>query len=100
MKRIEQLEDWVQGERRPDLTILLDVPVEVGLQRITTRESTQGERDRFERERTSFFDKVRHTYLARARQFPRQYRIIDASQSLDNVQQQLRNVLNDYLARQ
>jgi len=95
--RISQLETWVQGDRRPDLTILLDVPVEVGMQRITTRESTQGERDRFERERTTFFDKVRQTYLARARQFPGQFRIIDASQSVDNVHQQLRQVLKDYL---
>jgi dTMP kinase len=98
MSRIEQLEQWVQGERRPDLTILLDVPVEIGMQRITSRESTQGTRDRFERERTAFFDNVRQTYLARARQFPRQYRIIDASQPLENVQQQLRQVLTDYLA--
>jgi dTMP kinase len=98
MARIQQLEQWVQGERRPDLTILLDVPVEIGMQRLTTRESTNGEHDRFERERSEFFHKVRQTYLARARQFPQQYRIIDASQSLENVQQQLRQVLTDFLA--
>jgi dTMP kinase len=91
------LEQWVQGERRPDLTVLLDVPVEIGMQRISTREETQGQHDRFERERTSFFEKVRQTYLDRAGQYPKQYRIIDASQSLENVQHQLQHVLSDYL---
>jgi dTMP kinase len=97
LQRIAQLEQWVQGNRRPDLTLLLDVPVEIGLQRITTRKETQGQRDRFERERDSFFNKVRQTYLARARQYPKQYRIIDASQSLDTVQQQLQQVLSTYI---
>lgn len=98
MKRIEQLEQWVQGTRRPDLTILLDVPIEIGMQRISTRETTQGKRDRFERERMSFFDKVRQTYLARANLFSQQFRIIDASQSLENVQQQLHQVVTTFLA--
>jgi dTMP kinase len=71
--------------------------VEIGLHRITTRQETQGQRDRFERERSSFFDKVRQTYLGRARQYPQQYRIIDASQSLDAVQQQLQQVLSAYI---
>lgn len=96
-ERIAQLEQWVQGTRRPDLTILLDVSVDIGLQRITTREATQGERDRFEREKTDFFKKVRQTYLARAEQYPQQYRIVDASQPLENVQQQLRQILTTYL---
>lgn len=98
VKRIAQLEQWVQGGRHPDLTILLDVPVEVGMQRITTRESTQGERDRFEREQWAFFHKVRQTYLDRAQRFPDQFRVIDASQALENVQQQLYQVLLAYLA--
>lgn len=97
MQRIAQLEQWVQGARRPDLTLLLDVPVDIGLQRISTREQTQGQRDRFERERGQFFEKVRQTYLAMAEQYPGRYRVIDASQPLDNVQQQLRLVLTDYI---
>ena len=99
MQRIAQLEQWVQGERRPDLTVLLDVPVEIGMQRITTREETKGQRDRFERERTAFFEKVRQTYLQRAREYPQQYRVIDASQSLENVQQQLQQVLTEYMSQ-
>jgi dTMP kinase len=96
-QRIAQLEQWVQGERRPDLTVLLDVPVEIGMQRISTREETKGQRDRFERERRSFFDKVRQTYLRRAQQYPNQYRVIDASQSLENVRQQLQRELTAYI---
>ena len=98
MQRIAQLEQWVQGDRRPHLTLLLDVPVEVGLQRISTRESTQGQRDRFERERSEFFTKVRQTYLDRAKQYPNQYRVIDAAQSLENVQHHLRQVLDAFVA--
>ncbi|WP_455211002.1 dTMP kinase [Kaarinaea lacus] len=97
IQRIAQLEQWVQGDRRPDLTVLLDVPVEIGMQRISTREETQGQHDRFERERHSFFEKVRQTYLQRADQYPNQYRVIDASPSLENVQQQLRNVVTSYI---
>ncbi len=97
-QRIAQLEQWVQGDRRPHLTLLLDVPVEVGLQRISTRESTQGQRDRFERERSEFFTKVRQTYLDRAKQYPNQYRVIDAAQSLEKVQHQLRQVLDAFVA--
>jgi dTMP kinase len=67
--------------------------VEIGLQRVETR----GERDRFERERVSFFENVRNTYLQRAKQYPQQYRVIDAAQTLEQVQQQLREVLSHYI---
>ncbi len=96
-QRIAQLEQWVQGERRPDLTVLLDVPVEIGMQRISTRVETNGQRDRFERERMEFFEKVRQTYLRRAQEYRDQYRVIDASQSLETVQQQLQQVISAYL---
>ena len=54
--------------------------------------------DRFESERTEFFERVRDTYLERARQFPEQYRIIDASRTLPEVQEQLAGVLTDLLS--
>lgn len=91
--RIEQLENWVQGDLRPDLTLLLDLPVDVGL----SRASQRSEPDRFETEQLSFFERVRQAYLERARQFPQQFRVIDASQSIEQVQQQIHNVLNEYL---
>lgn len=93
MHRIEQLENWVQGDLRPDLTLLLDLPVEVGLSRANSR----SEPDRFEIEKTTFFDRVRQVYLNRAAQFPEQYRVIDATKTIEEVQSQIHQVLNDFL---
>ena len=86
---IARLEDLVQGEFRPDLTLLLDVPVAVGL----ARASQRGSLDRFEQEQVSFFERVRAAYLDMAAVYPERYRVIDASQSLENVQQQIRACL-------
>lgn len=93
MQRIAQLENWVQGELRPDLTLLLDLPVEVGLARAGNR----SEPDRFEVEKTSFFERVRQVYLDRAKQFPQQFRLIDASKTVEQVQEQIHRALNEYL---
>ncbi|MGI9277154.1 MAG: dTMP kinase [Endozoicomonas sp.] len=88
--RIAVLENLVQGERRPDMTILLDVEPEVGLARARSRGQAL---DRIEQEAMDFFQRVREAYLERARQFPEQYEGIDAGQSLEAVQVQLREVL-------
>ncbi len=93
-ERIAQLEQWVQGDLRPDLTLFLDVPVSLGLERASSR----GEPDRFEREKIEFFERVREGYLTQARQAPRRYRVIDASCPLDQVQGQIDHVLNGVLA--
>jgi dTMP kinase len=85
--RIGELERWVQGEFRPDLTLLLDADPSVGLARAGRR----GESDRFEVERREFFSRVRETYLARARSEPGRIRIIDAAQPLESVQAQIRD---------
>ncbi len=76
---IGRLETLVQGTRRPALTLVLDLPVAVGLERSRRRDAA-GTRDRFERERAEFFDKVRAGYLERARQQPERMVVIDASQ--------------------
>ncbi len=86
---IARVENLVQGEFRPDLTLLLDVPVAVGL----ARASQRGALDRFEQEKFGFFERVRAAYLEMARQYPERYRVIDASQPLDIVQQQIRACL-------
>ncbi|MDT8404193.1 dTMP kinase [Sulfuriflexus sp.] len=86
---IAVLENWVQGELRPDLTLLLDVPVAIGLARAGKRSAP----DRFEKEQHEFFERVRDMYLQRARTEPQRYRIIDASQPLDAVQSQIRSAL-------
>jgi dTMP kinase len=74
---IAALEELVQGTRRPDLTILLDAPVAVALARVQQRNSAAG-LDRFERERSEFFERVRAGYLARAAAEPRRIAVVDA----------------------
>jgi dTMP kinase len=91
--RIAAMESWVQGPLRPDLTLLFDAPVAIGLARAGRR----GGADRFEGEQADFFERVRHAYLQRAERSPARYRVIDAAQSLEAVQQQLRDVLDEFL---
>ena len=90
---IASLEEMVQGSMRPDLTLLLDVPVELGLERAGKR----SEPDRFELEKTDFFNRVRQAYLTMAKKNPQRYKIIDASKDLEDVQQQIFNTLNNFL---
>jgi dTMP kinase len=95
MQMIADLENTVQGTLRPDLTLLLDVPVETGLARAGQR----GVLDRFEREKQAFFEKVRATYLQRASAEPERFCIIDASQPLAGVQADIEAALKPFLAR-
>ena len=83
--KIKALEQLVQGDFRPDLTLLLDVPVEIGLERAGNRSTP----DRFEQEQVEFFERVRQAYLEMARTHDGRYRVIDASQPLEAVQRQL-----------
>ncbi|WNW14111.1 dTMP kinase [Pseudomonas sp. DTU_2021_1001937_2_SI_NGA_ILE_001] len=94
-ERIAILEDFVQGALRPDLTLVFDLPVEVGLSRAAAR----GRLDRFEQEGRGFFEAVRNTYLARAHAEPARYRLVDAAQSLEQVQTALRALLPEMLER-
>jgi dTMP kinase len=89
---IRHLETLVQGARRPDLTLLLDVPVEVGLER-SRRRDAGAIRDRFEVERAEFFERVREAYLSRARAEPQRMAIIDAAASMDEVTKRMTKVL-------
>lgn len=82
IERIAQLEQFVQAELRPDLTLIFDLPVEVGLARAAAR----GRLDRFEQEGRGFFEAVRQAYLQRAAQAPQRYRVLDAGQTLAQVQ--------------
>ena len=92
---IKDLETMVQGDMRPDLTLILDVPVELGLERAGKR----SEPDRFELEKTDFFNRVRHAYLSMATNNPQRYKIIDASQTLEHVQLQIADTLNSFLQK-
>jgi len=88
--RIEMLENWVQGDLRPDITILFDMPVELGMSRAASRSDP----DRFEQEKMDFFERVQTSYRERATQNTTQYKIIDASKTLDEVQAQITTVLD------
>lgn len=89
VERIAQLEQFVQGELRPDLTLIFDLPVEIGLARAAAR----GRLDRFEQEGRGFFEAVREAYLQRAAQAPQRYRVLDAGQSLAQVQADIDTLL-------
>lgn len=91
--RIAALEEWVQGALRPDLTVLLDIPVAQGLERAGER----GALDRFEQEQLGFFERVRSGYLALAKAHPIRYRIIDASPELAAVQAQISAMLTTFI---
>jgi dTMP kinase len=86
------LETFVQGARRPDLTLLLDMPVDVGLARSRQRDAGKT-RDRFERERAEFFERVRAGYLRQARAEPERVAVIDAAASVDEVTARITDVM-------
>jgi dTMP kinase len=90
---IAQLEGLVQGDLRPDLTLLFDLPPEIGLGRARGR----GPADRFESERLAFFEGARAAYLGRARTVPRRYRVLDASCSLESVTAEVSRLLRDFV---
>ena len=90
---IAQLETLVQGERRPDTVVVMDLSPEVGM----TRARQRGELDRFEREEPAFYSQVRNAYLARAQADPDRYQVIDAEQSLESVRQALSNLVEGWL---
>jgi len=86
---IAALEQAVHGDLQPDLTLLLDLPVETGLQRMLAR----GEVDRIEQESLLFFERVRAAYLQRAKQFPQRFRLINAEQDMESVWAEIRRAL-------
>jgi dTMP kinase len=88
LEKIRQLESWVQGELQPDLTILFDVPVAVSMQRLSKARSP----DKFESESAAFFEKLRTVYLDRARENPSRFRLINADQPLDKVENMVKEI--------
>lgn len=94
IQSIELLEKLVQHDLHPDLTLLLDLDVEVGLKRASARSAP----DRFEQEKLEFFGKVRSAYLQRAENEPQRFAVIDAAVPLDKVQQQISVAVSRYLS--
>ncbi len=95
---IAQLENIVQKTLKPDLTLYLDIDVKLGLSRASERAAL----DRFESEKIDFFERVREAYLARIKMDApnSHYRLIDASESLEQVQQNILTVLDEFLKAQ
>ena len=87
--KIQILEQWVQGDLQPDLTILFDVPVEVSIQRLANAR----EPDKFERENADFFTRIRNAYLLRAQENPSRFRVIDANRPLEEVKQSVEDII-------
>lgn len=89
---ISDLEDWVQGELRPDMTIILDAPVEVG----RARASSRSEPDRIEKEQDEFFQRVRTAYIELAEHYPHRICLVDASVGIEEVQRQIIERLSEF----
>lgn len=90
LNKIEQLEQWVQQDLQPDLTLLFDVPLHVAQERLSKGRNTL---DKFEQESEVFFLKTRSAYLARAAAAPNRIAIIESVQPLEQVQQQIIEVI-------
>ena len=92
LAKLEALEQWVHPALQPDLTLLFDVPLEVARARLdATREL-----DKFEQEKADFFAATRNEYLRRAAQFPQRFRVIDSTQSIAAIQQQIAGILDAF----
>ena len=93
LSAISWLENFVQGDLRPDLTLLLDAPIQIGMNRAGKR----GVLDRFESEKLAFFEQVRQAYLSIAEQQAERVKVIDASQNLENVQNQISQIITLFI---
>lgn len=93
--RIALLEQFVQGDLRPDMTLLFDLPVADGMARAIAR----GKLDRFEQEQQDFFEAVRQAYLQRAKDDPERFRLVNAQQVLPDVQKSLDVHLQEIMER-
>jgi len=91
VKKLAQLETWVQGDLQPDLTLLFDLPVDIAARRMAGAER---QLDRFEQEKTDFHERVRAAYLARATQMPSRVRVIDSRKTLEEIQKELEQILS------
>lgn len=90
--KLDDLECWVQGTFQPDLTFYFDVTSKLGRNRLNNRGGGGKSADRFEKEKDEFFDRVRKSYLKRARNFSHRIYIIDSSQSLEDIRLKLKDI--------
>jgi dTMP kinase len=95
VERIEQISAWTLKDVKTDISFLFDLPVEVGQQRVIAR---KGMIDRFEQEKTDFFQKIRDCYLQRSQQEPNRIKVIDASKSITDIELQLKTLLDKLIS--
>lgn len=93
LQKLDALEAWVHPDRQPDLTLLFDVPLEVARDRLDATRVL----DKFEKEKAEFFAATRAEYLRRAIEFPERFRIIDATQTIAEIQQQLTTIIGEMI---
>ncbi|OGT36207.1 MAG: dTMP kinase [Gammaproteobacteria bacterium RIFCSPHIGHO2_12_FULL_37_14] len=94
MHFITSLDQWIVGDVYPHLTLLLDIDPAEGFKRAEKRGT---DKDRIEQEKIEFFIRVRDTYLARAKQYPERIKVIDASEPLFIVENQIRSILDQFI---
>ena len=92
-QKLQQLENWVHPNLQPDMTFLFDVPTEVANARLEAVRI----RDKFESEQETFFLRVREEYLRRANAFPERFKVIDSTQTIEQIQVKLQAVLQDII---
>jgi dTMP kinase len=91
IKRIEQLEKWVLQDFTPDMTLLLDIPVEQGMERVKSR----GKKDRIELENIDFFERVRQAYITRSKKYPERIKLINSAKTKEHTSMQIAQILAD-----
>ena len=91
LDKLRQLEAWVHPHLQPDLTFLFDVAPEVAQKRLEAARSP----DKFEREKSEFFNRVRDEYLRRAKEFPKRFRVIDSSRSIGAIRETIRGLVGE-----
>lgn len=96
VERIADLEKWAANDLKPDLTLLLDLPISEGLKRASGR----GEADRIEMENADFFERVRATYRERAAAQSQRFRVIDAGQPLQRVLNDVHRVIAEFVDKE
>ena len=86
-KKVDTINQFAIGDTKPDLTILIDLPPEIGLARVHAR--SDGQLDRMENEAIEFFQAVRQGYLDLAKSKPKRFLVLDGSQSIEDLETQI-----------
>jgi dTMP kinase len=93
LDKLAVLEHWVHPDLQPDLTLLFDVPIDVARQRLDAERVL----DKFEQEQSDFFTATRDVYLQRAAQFPNRIHVIDSTQPLETVRQEVEKIIQQLI---